>query len=574
MKNRLLTKNTSLALILMIVISLVLIMMPMMLFFNNSQEKEEPAFYSIKKEWEIKISPFESENERILFLPSGFTKNDLDIDKSELEELEIIELKEIPTVFIETKIGDIGEVDSDPEKNTSARAELTILDTSGVVVEKEMTKLSGRGNTSWLYDKKPYNVTFDEPINVLGMGESRKWCLLANSTDYYGLSNKVVYDFASKLDFAYVPDVCFVNVFINGQYNGLYQFSEKIEVSKNRLNPDRKDLYLLETDLNIDIYKAEDFFITKGNNIIEVCYPNVVSDSLKKRINDEVQEFEDALLDLHDQRWKDLIDIDSWARIYILDELFENLDGGFYSVFFYKNNEGKYVRGPVWDYDKILYYENDQIMVGNEIRFPNEININYNYYLLQKPVFFERVREIFEKEFLPIAEEELIKNVTETADLIRTSAEADCMRWKREYKSSEEMIRLIKNRTSFLRKYFADPDRYCKVQIEDSTGYLRDYIVEKGYTIKEVADLDESLLDTVLFYRNSGERFDSEDIIEKDICLVRNTKFEQTIPVISITETRTEIGLINSVFVVLFMFCFSAIIYIIITRVLNGKVSS
>lgn len=45
---------------------------------------------------------------------------------------------------------------------------------------------------------------------------------------------------------SYTPDSRFIDLYINGQYWGLYQLTERIEVNKNRINID--DGYLLEID--------------------------------------------------------------------------------------------------------------------------------------------------------------------------------------------------------------------------------------------------------------------------------------------------------------------------------------
>ena len=38
----------------------------------------------------------------------------------------------------------------------------------------------GRGNRTWLMEKKPYQVSFDEKTSILGLPKSKKFVFLAN----------------------------------------------------------------------------------------------------------------------------------------------------------------------------------------------------------------------------------------------------------------------------------------------------------------------------------------------------------------------------------------------------------
>ena len=41
-------------------------------------------------------------------------------------------------------------------------------------------RIRGRGNSTWSFPKKPYQIKFDNKENVLGMPKDKKWILLAN----------------------------------------------------------------------------------------------------------------------------------------------------------------------------------------------------------------------------------------------------------------------------------------------------------------------------------------------------------------------------------------------------------
>jgi hypothetical protein len=49
-----------------------------------------------------------------------------------------------------------------------------------------------------------------------------------------------------------------------------------------------------------------------------------------------------------------LIDVESFAEAYIIYELFKNPDTNYSSLYFYWENDGKLVCGPVWDFDMTI----------------------------------------------------------------------------------------------------------------------------------------------------------------------------------------------------------------------------
>ena len=587
MKNRLFVKNTKSIIAIICIITLLIIGLFLGVVFGfRKQEKEKICFRNITDS-NVVIYPFIIDDNYYVFIPSGFVIDDFSIESDssdakysindnvihisagdEKYDIEIVQTDSIPTMFIDVKIGDIKSVDSDVDKNSKVRANFRIYDEDADKTDEQMGSLKGRGNTSWLYyQKKPYNINFDEAIDILGMSKSRKWCIVSCSTDKYLIGNALVYGFSRQMDFSFTPDCRFVNVYIDGNYNGLYLLSEKIEVEENRLNLDKSKSYLLESDINMQIDKLNNYFITDDNTIIEIGYPEVLGQSYKDNISKQVQELEDALKDYDSDKWKNMIDIDSWARLYLIDELFENADGGYDSVYFYRNEDGVFVRGPVWDYDRILGYGSDLIMANNKIKKPNQINTNYYYYLLQREQFRNRVLEILKDEIIPLVDGYTENMIESFVKLTESSAKANAIRWNRELETNygQQIYEFLKKRSAFLVDYYSDVNRYCKVQIEDDYGYLNNYVVLKGQKISDIKDLDHGLIDRNLYHKDSNEIFDPDEVIEQDICLVRNTSYDSYIPNIVINN-GISIGVINTLFIVLFVFCFVVIAYIMNKR--------
>lgn len=99
-----------------------------------------------------------------------------------------------------------------------------------------------RGNWTTTYDKKPLRIKFDKPQDMLRMNAGAKfknWLLLAEYKDASLLRNKTALSIARDLlqrDGHYVADAEFVEVFINGEYWGVYLLTEMQQVHEERVN--------------------------------------------------------------------------------------------------------------------------------------------------------------------------------------------------------------------------------------------------------------------------------------------------------------------------------------------------
>ena len=99
-----------------------------------------------------------------------------------------------------------------------------------------------RGNWTTLYPKKPLRIKFAEKHNLLGLNdgaEFKNWLLLAEYKDCSMLRNKAVLYAARHIlgaDGLYAADADFVQVEINGEYEGLYLLTEMQQAAKKRVN--------------------------------------------------------------------------------------------------------------------------------------------------------------------------------------------------------------------------------------------------------------------------------------------------------------------------------------------------
>lgn len=90
-------------------------------------------------------------------------------------------------------------------------------------------RLRGRGTSSWHYDKKPYKLKFEEPVDLFGFGDSCHYVLLSSYLDPSLLRNAVAYDLSEALGLT-ATDSIWVDLVFNGEYAGSYQLCEQIRI--------------------------------------------------------------------------------------------------------------------------------------------------------------------------------------------------------------------------------------------------------------------------------------------------------------------------------------------------------
>jgi len=97
-----------------------------------------------------------------------------------------------------------------------------------------------RGNSTKGLPKKPYKLKLDSKANMFGLdpngNKNKHWVLLANYYDESMLRNKIAYDMSHELGVPVWQKSTWVDVILNGQFLGCYQFCQHIRVGADRVN--------------------------------------------------------------------------------------------------------------------------------------------------------------------------------------------------------------------------------------------------------------------------------------------------------------------------------------------------
>lgn len=98
------------------------------------------------------------------------------------------------------------------------------------------TEIKGRGNSTWkLFPKKPYRLKLDKKVDLLGLGKSKHWVLLANYIDESGMRNMLAGELATRMGVGKM-DGTWVEVVMNGENLGMYMLCEHVRLAEDRVN--------------------------------------------------------------------------------------------------------------------------------------------------------------------------------------------------------------------------------------------------------------------------------------------------------------------------------------------------
>mgnify|MGYP001626789205 FL=1 len=258
-------------------------------------------------------------------------------------------------------------------------------------------RIRGRGNTTWSFPKKPYQIKFDNKENVLGMPKDKKWILLANYSDKTMLRNELAFVLSRFSNLDWTPESRFVELFINNEYLGVYQVVQKVEESSNRVNIG-DDGYLLEVD-QLSRLDPDDVFFETNNYLFNIKDPNLdFGDNQYNIIKNYIEITENTLLGNNFtnpiEGYSKYIDVDSFVDWYLINEITKNNDAIFFSsVYMNYTPGGKLKMGPVWDYDISLgniNYNGNETTDGFWIK-----NATWYSRLFEDPNFVTKVKSRF-----------------------------------------------------------------------------------------------------------------------------------------------------------------------------------
>ena len=257
----------------------------------------------------------------------------------------------VPQIRVTTENGSGTTLEKD---DGYVSADISITDTDGSVLsDSVLFKVRGNSTALPFVTKKSFTFKFDKKKDVLGMGKAKKWALLANTFDPTLMRNYIAFEFARTMGLAFTSEQRYVELWLDDSFRGCYLLIEPVQAGKERVDIDvesngGKNDFMIELEKSRE--EADVAYFTTDGIRFAVKEPEEPTDDQLAYIQSTMDGIVNTLKTGDRMAIEEKIDVPSFARFYLLNELYKTLDFNFSSVFFYYKN-GVLYAGPVWDYD-------------------------------------------------------------------------------------------------------------------------------------------------------------------------------------------------------------------------------
>lgn len=352
------------------------------------------------------------------------------------EESDYYQPTNLPLLLVNTENGEMPD-----GKDKSAKWTMTaVIINEGKINVKQTGTIKLRGNSSLNSEKKPYLVNFDKKTTFLDMPcNERKWTLIPNMYDKSLLRNKLGYEMSFIFGLKFSPSCRFIDLIINGNYRGNYMICDKIEVKKDRIDitkmdetcvdePEISGGYLLQ-GAGARFDRGETFQTAKGITLAyEYPSSSDIIEEQRNYIKNKLDEIEDQCYNGNVEN----IDLDSFARYFLVKDFSADRDAIFNSFYFYKDRgNDKIYFGPVWDFDlgfdnsRDFYPTNEKKNFAFKFASSDGTTKTLVTHILSNDIVLKKVKDtwnemtstVFTKEKIIGFLDEQIKNINESQRL-------------------------------------------------------------------------------------------------------------------------------------------------------------
>jgi hypothetical protein len=341
---------------------------------------------------------------------------------------------------------------------------VSLYEAEEIVLNSDDVEIKGRGNSTWRGIKKPYQIKFSSKTDILGMGEAKKWVLLANLNDSTHLRNEIALSMAYQIKLNKFFSGRFVELYVDGQYVGLYYLTHKVEIGSNVLNLDQPDAILVENDSIHQDTALRHVSAIEGQYIyLKETKDSAYEESSLRSFGEAYDRFE---ADCYEGNWAAVskeIDTVSFAKYYLISEISANPDANHSSFYMYKNGEQDVIHvGPAWDYDLAfgrngsgVYHDTNRLWTYNDTYNVPDRTSRIFTWLLDMPQF-RTVVELTYQNVVRSALEEQLQTLRNRASEIREAGMADNELWHKEgFDTEVDRLRSwLRNRKAFLDYYY------------------------------------------------------------------------------------------------------------------------
>ena len=319
--------------------------------------------------------------------------------------------------------------------------------------------------------KMTFEVTFDNPLSILGSkSKSTNYILVSNYEDRTLLRNMISLNISKSLEMTYTPFCNFIDVIMDGEFQGNYLICDQIEVGKGRIDivkmnrssidePEISGGYHLQIDglsnLEESLFNSE-----KG---IPICVKEPCYETIKLKQHDYIaQKFNEFESEIYEHNY-DKLDLESFSKYFLINEVLGN-GQTCWNLNIYKNKSDEHFYfGPIWDMESSL--ENDEDIYP--INQKKDFIYKYGKSAGTTDVFFNKILDIREvNEYIfekwenmtqKIITKENFNNIIDYySKLINESQKLDSKKWETVWLQCDKYYEgecNFKNETDFIKNF-------------------------------------------------------------------------------------------------------------------------
>ena len=395
-----------------------------------------------------------------------------------------------------------------------------------------------RGNGTYTYDKKPYRIKFNSKTNLFGLNKGAKaksWVLLAEYADQSMLRNMTAFYMGNSL-FNYSNNYCSsylpVNLYLNGEYHGLYVLAEQQQANTNRIKINEAksgytgtDIgYLIELDSRAN---EEEYYFTVGKGSIwggyggygmgsqsgdpldgtnvtgrdyaikSDCYSKEQSDYIKKYLTNVyyalykavhgdglyvLNENNDLVASPYKSQYETLnsfIDLESLFKMYLLHEFIKDIDVGFGSFYMWVDfsSTSQYKRltfGAPWDFDWSSGNVNDSYVASSSGEYNSQARGNYNpwFFMFSKTDFFKRT---FKRYYSVFSNSNILEDAIDHANYYASAYKSE---YERNYAKWKNLGKIVEKYTPSIARNFK--------KHQDAVDYFTEWLKSRKKTLDKI----------------------------------------------------------------------------------------
>ncbi len=279
----------------------------------------------------------------------------------------------VPVLWLDPRgsISDSEKTEGELELIRPTDADLDNLDDDPRSLVSDMG-IQVHGSSSRYYDKQGYRLELrdsqgnDQARSMMGLPLGSDFVLHAPYSDKTLVRNAFAYRMGRAVAGdagPWQPRTRFVELFIDGDYEGVYVLTERVRRDGDRVDIAQPAASAGEGDLSggyivrIEQHRNEGWDTSSGTKI-DYHYPRYedISSEQDAWLKAWFESFEAALMaEDWKQTYPDWLVVEDWIDHYIVNEMAHNIDAYRLSAYLYKDAEaegGRLHAGPLWDFDR------------------------------------------------------------------------------------------------------------------------------------------------------------------------------------------------------------------------------